>query len=429
MSSRGDPDCALPGTSAEFLSLGEQLCFVLGPEVYEEVVNSNPYADSDEQASPATSIGTPGHTALPEPSPTSIFTQPIHSKSREELGPGVEFWSFPPDDAIRSLIPKRLNVPIKEGHDHLPKVETSEISKRTLSRVASFDYSETRKKKSQSGGTLESIREVDAPVLDETSPQIEGTHKKLFGKNGWLEGPRDVNRALSTKHNSNSLRELGKRIKQQLAELVRACLTSLFKGYIPFLTFFSQTVDVTKTTPSSSTKMTHETTAPITLDPTAQSKLYSELECMVCNTANDFLMQQYYDGRISSESIRKTNAFWGSKNRPRVTEFRFDQATQREIIMANRRMLNFTGEYITNPILMHSNLRNWKAIAREMSIRTFCLPDSAIRKHLHDIRKLLEMLNAPLPTLEAFHAINVRTQEQMMDGLKQGRGSKLSFAY
>lgn len=206
--------------------------------VYEEVVNSNPYADSDEQASPATSIGTPGHTALPEPSPTSIFTQSIHSKSREELGPGVEFWSLPPDDAIRSLIPKRLNVPIKEGHDHLPKVETSEISKRILSRVASFDYIETRKKKSQSGGTLESIREVDAPVLDETSPQIEGTHKKLFGKNGWLEGPRDVNRALSTKHNSNSLRELGKRIKQQLAELVSAYLTSLFKGYIPFLTFF-----------------------------------------------------------------------------------------------------------------------------------------------------------------------------------------------
>lgn len=140
-------------------------------------------------------------------------------------------------------------------------------------------------------------------------------------------------------------------------------------------------------------------------------------------------MQQYYDGRISSESIRKTNDFWGSKNRPRVTEFRFDQATQREIIMANRRMLNFTGEYITNPILMHSNLRNWKAIAREMSIRTFCLPDSAIRKHLHDIQKLLEMLNAPLSTLEAFHAINVRTQEQMMEGLKQGRGSKVRFAY
>ena len=145
----------------------------------------------------------------------------------------------------------------------------------------------------------------------------------------------------------------------------------------------------------------------ISLDPLTQAKLYSDLEVIVCVSANRFLVEQYNDGRLSKESIKKTINFWCSKNRPQVAEFQFDQATQRRLIMLNLRTLQFHGESTANPVLIYSNLHNWKAIVKEMSIRTFCSPDSVIRKHMHDIHKLLNMLGAPMATFLAFEDLQM----------------------
>jgi hypothetical protein len=133
------------------------------------------------------------------------------------------------------------------------------------------------------------------------------------------------------------------------------------------------------------------------------------MEVMICVTANTFLVRQYETSRISDESIKKVTNFWGSKNRPQVVEFQFDQATQRRLILSNIRTLRFNGESSTNPILLHSNLHNWKAVVKEMSVRTFCAPDSAIRKHMHDIQKLLDMLGAHDATLLAFEELQMST--------------------
>lgn len=52
---------------------------------------------------------------------------------------------------------------------------------------------------------------------------------------------------------------------------------------------------------------------------------------------------------------------------------------------------------------------SWKTLAKEMSVRTFCQPDSVVRKHMHDCYKILEMLGAPLLTFLAFQEIQVKT--------------------
>lgn len=65
--------------------------------------------------------------------------------------------------------------------------------------------------------------------------------------------------------------------------------------------------------------------------------------------------------------------------------------------------------------MLESNLSNWKKIAQEMNVRTFCLPDSAIRKHLHDTRNLLDMLDASLDTLQQFRDVSLQAQDEMMD--------------
>ena len=64
---------------------------------------------------------------------------------------------------------------------------------------------------------------------------------------------------------------------------------------------------------------------------------------------------------------------------------------------------------------MQAMIQCWKALAREMNPRIFCYPDLAIRKHMHDCYKILEMLGAPLPTFLAFQNIQLETLKRMTD--------------
>ncbi|KAL4920736.1 hypothetical protein BDW62DRAFT_220692 [Aspergillus aurantiobrunneus] len=222
---------------------------------------------------------------------------------------------------------------------------------------------------------------------------VRSSHKQLFGTNGWLGCTAELETPLPSQPKYKSLIGLGKKFKQHVGEIA---------------------VDMVKTRPLPfhtvrQSKMLPNSTVAISLDPTAQAKLYSEMEVMICVSSNKFLVQQYNDGRISKESVKKINSFWGSKNRPKVVEFQFDQATQRQLILSNIRTLHFNGESSTNPVTLHSNLQNWKAVVKEMSVRTFCAPDSVIRKHMHDIQKLLDMLGAPIATFLAFEELQMRT--------------------
>lgn len=154
-------------------------------------------------------------------------------------------------------------------------------------------------------------------------------------------------------------------------------------------------------------RMALTSTFPISLDPPTQAKLYSEMELMICVSANQFLMEQYREGHMSAESFTKITNFWVSKNRPQVIQFQFDQATQRDLILYNMRTFHFHGECAVNSVVLNATLYNWKTMAKEMSVRTFCYPDSMIRKHMHDTHKILEMLGAPLVTFLAFQELQM----------------------
>lgn len=156
-----------------------------------------------------------------------------------------------------------------------------------------------------------------------------------------------------------------------------------------------------------------KSTFPISLDPPTQAKLYSEMELMLCVTANKFLLEQYQARRMSVESVTKVTNFWTSKNRPQVVQFQFDQATQRDLVLYNIRTFKFHGECAVDPVILNSTLHNWKAVSKEMSIRTFCYPDSVIRKHMHDVHKILEMLGAPFVTFLAFQELQVNALSVM----------------
>jgi hypothetical protein len=142
------------------------------------------------------------------------------------------------------------------------------------------------------------------------------------------------------------------------------------------------------------------------------------MELMIVITANKYLKAQQKAGRMSAESVAKIVAQWTHKARPQVVEFHFDQATQRDLILYNIDTFKFYGEAQTNRLVLNATMYSWKVMAKEMSVRTFCTPDSVLRKHLHDAHKVLEMLGAGLHVFLALQELQV---EALKDIAEKGK--------
>jgi hypothetical protein len=119
-----------------------------------------------------------------------------------------------------------------------------------------------------------------------------------------------------------------------------------------------------------------------------------EVEFMIVLTANGFLMNQFSQGRIAVDSIKKTVDMWKGKGRPVVIEFMYDQATQRDLVTVNQHNFRFHGERAADDVRINSMLYNWKQVASHMSRRTFCDADTVALKLLFDVEQILELLGA-----------------------------------
>lgn len=133
--------------------------------------------------------------------------------------------------------------------------------------------------------------------------------------------------------------------------------------------------------------------------------MFSDIELLICKTANDFLVQQYHHDRVSDHSINRAKRAWDAKNRPPVEEFNFDQATQRQLIVDNRESIYFPQEMRGNGALISTILRQWKAIIAQTKIRTCPMSDTGINMTLQDVKGVLEMLNACPKAMRCYHAI------------------------
>ncbi|EAW14410.1 uncharacterized protein ACLA_074470 [Aspergillus clavatus NRRL 1] len=380
---------------------------MLSPDIhltYEDIAKLNPFyeeyrafwnASSDTTATTLSSMDASSRSSSQHSVRAEIDT--LSSPVDVSSSPSLHY----PEPYTGLNFPRKLDVPLYEGKQHRPSV-----------RIYDEDLAASQHASFVPDGlvhTLQSINEatemsdydsMDVHRIGAPLQRVRSSHKKLFGTNGWLGNTSELRDVPLRRQKSGIFRDLGKKIKHHVGEIAE----DMAKAYPkPFAVG------------SRRSRIVPEPTIPISLDPPAQARLYSEMEVMICQTANRFLIQQYAEGRVSGESIRKVTSFWGSKNRPQVVEFQFDQATQRRLILSNVRALQFNGECSTNPILLHSNLHNWKAVVKEMSIRTFCAPDSAIRKHMHDIHKLLDMLNAQDSTFISFERLQMQVLALMSE--------------
>ena len=166
----------------------------------------------------------------------------------------------------------------------------------------------------------------------------------------------------------------------------------------------------------------------MSLDPPYQAKTQSEVELMICITANNYLLHEHHAGRLSAESVLRTRKDWANKNRPQVVQFQYDIGTQRDLVAANIGTVNFHGESGESALVLNATLYSWKVMAKEMSVRTFCAPDSVVRKHLHDAHKILEMLGAPLVTFLAFQELQLKALGKITDKVRQKGETRLDFS-
>ncbi|KAJ5356629.1 hypothetical protein N7517_011238 [Penicillium concentricum] len=297
-------------------------------------------------------------------------------------------WLRPTDmnNVDQSLVPQQLNVtnknpaftmtlPIRNVAQHQTAVHVSDSTNSGHSRAVSFVSNESNVNNSSSNSTLSRASQSPGVSSSEGSEGSRGTKRKrftknLFGKKGYLED-NEVQR--------------DKRFKFFKGAIEKGHSTI---GSIKGMIWDENRALINSSKPSIVT----ESTAPITLNTEVQSILYAEIENMITHVANEFLMKEYYDGHLSVYSLNKVKRRWERKNMPGVPEFHFDQTTQYKLISANREHLKFGNA--SNGLRPYTVLRNWKKICKNMTIRTFVAPDSVIKKHIHDILDLLEILNA-----------------------------------
>jgi len=150
---------------------------------------------------------------------------------------------------------------------------------------------------------------------------------------------------------------------------------------------------------------------------------------MLVVSANRYLLKESHARRLSAVSQDMVRSAWASMNRPPVLEFQYDLLTQRELLMLNLKTLKLYGECAENPIVLNAAMYGWKTMAKEMNVRTFCQPDSVIRKWMHDAHKIFEMLGTALPMFLAFQELQVKTlakvneeQRKKMERMQQREG-------
>jgi hypothetical protein len=151
----------------------------------------------------------------------------------------------------------------------------------------------------------------------------------------------------------------------------------------------------------------------VSLGPPEQARIYMEIELMLVHTANSFLMNQFSQGRMAMDSIKKTVDTWKGRGRPIVIEFMYDQATQRDLVAVNQHNLRFYGDRAGDSVRINAILYNWKQVASLMAIRTFCDADTVILKLLFDIEQILELLGAREPILVRLQQIRASANEMM----------------
>ncbi|KAK0747450.1 hypothetical protein B0T21DRAFT_379495 [Apiosordaria backusii] len=116
----------------------------------------------------------------------------------------------------------------------------------------------------------------------------------------------------------------------------------------------------------------------ISLTPREQSLIYCELDFTIAEALHQYLLSQFNFGRVDLSIMKKISDDWAKKALPKVNGFRYNIDTQLSILRAHIEVFKFYGNAATTIPSMLGIIETMKTTAREMRIRTYCLPDVVI---------------------------------------------------
>ncbi|CZT51292.1 uncharacterized protein RSE6_12416 [Rhynchosporium secalis] len=225
--------------------------------------------------------------------------------------------------------------------------------------------------------------------------------KKMFGENGWLgKSPDEIQDV---------------KIQVKKAAALQKDKPTMMGKLMNKLGEFAEKADLSPGRGSRSGNDRHSKISilSVSLGPPEQARLLMEIELMIVHTANTFLMNQFSQGRMAVDSIKKTVDAWKARGRHVVIEFQYDQATQRDLVAANQQNFRFYGERAGNDVRINSMLYNWKQVASMMSVRTFCDADTVILKLIFDVEQILELLGVAEAIMLRLQQIRATSNEMM----------------
>ncbi|KAL9602526.1 MAG: hypothetical protein Q9219_001821 [cf. Caloplaca sp. 3 TL-2023] len=238
--------------------------------------------------------------------------------------------------------------------------------------------------------------------------------KQLFGDRGYLGRSTSMKELPSEEYRRKGMKHLGERLKQRVGG-VTGSVSKLIPSSISHgeISKFIPSALSNLGSPSKSGGGVETSTFPVSVEPPEQAHFYAQAELMICSTANAYLKDQHEAGRMSLESLTNITNGWAQKNRPQVLEFMFDQLTQRDLILHNLKTFRFYGPCAENGVMMNSTMNSWKTLAKEMNVRTFCMGDVTIKRHIQDVYMVLELLGAHRATFLAFQTEQIKVMAIM----------------
>jgi hypothetical protein len=139
----------------------------------------------------------------------------------------------------------------------------------------------------------------------------------------------------------------------------------------------------------------------LSLSAPQQMRIYAALELLVNTSSSNFLLHEVPEKRVSLDTVKGAYKFWNEKGRHPILDFKFDQTTLRDLTVANVNLLKFFGPSAENQLEIDAIMHNWRQLAHDMGIRTFCFPNTVVLAHINAAFSLLELFGAPPLAVEA----------------------------
>ncbi|KAF4120973.1 hypothetical protein GMORB2_2459 [Geosmithia morbida] len=206
----------------------------------------------------------------------------------------------------------------------------------------------------------------------EGMPDQKRRDKALIGEKGWLmRTDEEQQPPIRTEAKMTGILRVIRKLARDMTEIHR--LTRLIQH---------------------SPEMELEYKPAISLDAREQSLLYGEMEFHMTDALNTYMTTQFERGRMSTDKLKKIDDAWRSQSHLPVVGFRYDLATQIDLVTLHKDHFDFPGfrdDQLNN--ITHL-LRDMGTDARAMSVRTFCLPDSLVARHIIHAQSLFDLVGA-----------------------------------